>query len=278
MVQKGRRALAVAVYSAISLAGCAKRYPVEGILLESRRSAREIVVAHRPIGDYMPAMTMTFPVSREVSLDQATPGSRVRFDLRVSKSSSIAKRLEVLTPKLEDADGTPIRVEIPANKVAIGQAVPDFSLTDQAGRAVRLGDFRGSTVAVDFIYTRCPLPDVCPRLSANFAAAAKKLTGVEFLSVTIDPQFDTPAVLSEYAKRWQADGERWRFLTGTGEQIRQTAGLFGLVYWPEEGSITHSVATAIIDRNGVLVAKIEGAKFRPDELRALLIHFGATTR
>ena len=97
------------------------------------------------------------------------------------------------------------------------------------------------------------------------------MPNVEFLSITIDPQYDTPAVLSEYAKRWQA-GASWRFLTGTVEQIQQVAGLFGLIYWPEEGSITHTVATAVIGRDGTLKARIEGAGYRPDQLRALIEH------
>jgi protein SCO1/2 len=159
------------------------------------------------------------------------------------------------------------------SKVLIDHKMPSFTLLDQNGRTVSLADFRGKVVVVDFIYTRCPLPDVCPRLSANFATVSKKLRGrdVEFLSITIDPQHDTPEVLQEYARRWQA-GESWRFLTGTAEQIQEVAGLFGLIYWPEEGSITHTVATAVIGRDGTLAAQIDGAKYRPDELLALVEH------
>lgn len=161
---------------------------------------------------------------------------------------------------------------MPQNALQIGLKCPDFSLVDQGGKTVHLADFSGKVIVIDFIYTRCPLPDVCPRLSANFASVSKKLRGhgVEFLSITIDPQFDTPAVLAEYARRWQADGESWKFLTGAAEQIQEVAGLFGLVYWPEEGSITHTVATAVIRRDGTLAAKIDGAGYRPDELRALI--------
>ena len=161
----------------------------------------------------------------------------------------------------------------PLNRVLIDHKIPLFSLVDQTGRTVSLSDFQGKVVVVDFIYTRCPLPDVCPRLSANFSSVSKKLRGreVEFLSITIDPQFDTPAVLSEYARRWQA-GESWKFLTGTSAQIQEVAGLFGLIYWPEEGSITHTVATAVIGRDGTLLAKIDGAGYRPDQLLALVEH------
>ncbi len=121
-----------------------------------------------------------------------------------------------------------------------------------------------------FIYTRCPLPDVCPRLSANFAYLNKRVHDVALLSITIDPQFDTPAVLAEYARRYGSDGERWRFLTGSIEQIREVAGRFGLIYWPEDGSITHTVATGIIGRDGRLAALVEGSSYRPEQLRDLV--------
>ena len=262
--------------------GCAKHYRVEGLVLQSDPAQRTILVSHRPIGRYMPAMTMEFHVAPKEDLSKLTPGTRLSFDLRISKHESIATHLQPRTAKLE-VDGKEIRVETPANKVALGDAVPDFTLTDQANRSVRLSDFRGRVVAIDFIYTRCPLPDVCPRLSANFAYVAKQLISptagrdLELLSITIDPQYDTPAALTEYARRYGADGEHWRFLTGSLDDIRQVAGLFGLVYWAEEGSITHTAATALITRDGKLAAVIQGSNYRAVQLRDLVEHTMSNT-
>ncbi len=240
------------------LAGCAKHYRVEGIVLKI--DERTMTVSHRPIEGYMPAMTMPFSVAPGEDLSNLQPGSRVSFELRDGK----ARHVKIREAKLD------VPVAAPANKLAIGDIVPDFSLTDQAGRSVRLRDFSDRVVAVDFIYTRCPLPDVCPRLSANFAYLNKRVPDVELLSITIDPQFDTPQVLAEYSRRYGGDGERWRFLTGSLAQIREVAGLFGLIYWPEDGSITHTVATGIIGRDGRLAALIEGATYRPEQLRDLV--------
>jgi protein SCO1/2 len=145
-------------------------------------------------------------------------------------------------------------------------------LTDQSGRAVHLADFRGKVTALDFIYTRCPLPDVCPRLSSNFAYASRHLSNVQLLSITIDPRYDTPAVLTEYAHRWSANGQSWRFLTGAEDRVHEIAGMFGLIYWPEEGTLTHTVATAVISRDGKLAAIIEGSNYRPEQLRDLIEH------
>jgi protein SCO1/2 len=242
----------------------AHRYPVEGIVVETKPELRQMVVAHKPIDNYMPAMTMPFRVGRGVDLGKLAPGTRVGFELAVGKHASMARKVRVYEA-LND-------LKLPktaSSGTLIGHKMPLFSLTDQTGKTVSLADFQGKVVVVDFIYTRCPLPDVCPRLSANFASVSKKRRDVEFLSITIDPQFDTPAVLAEYARRWQA-GESWKFLTGTPEQIQKVAGFFGLVYWPEEGSITHTVATAVIGRDGTLVAKIDGAGYRPDQLLALI--------
>ncbi len=223
-----------------------------------------MTVSHRPIEGYMPAMTMPFRVAPAENLSKLSPGSRVEFDLRVGKEESVARHVKIRETRLD------VPAAAPSNRVAIGAVMPDFSLIDQAGRTVRLRDYAGRVVAVDFIYTRCPLPDVCPRLSANFAYLNKRVHDVALLSITIDPQFDTPAVLAEYARRYGSDGERWRFLTGSIEQIREVAGRFGLIYWPEDGSITHTVATGIIGRDGRLAALVEGSSYRPEQLRDLV--------
>jgi protein SCO1/2 len=244
------------------------RYQVEGIVVETKPALRQMVVAHRPIDNYMPAMTMPFHVGSGVDLEKLTPGTRIGFELKVGRHVSMAQKVQIRSTvndfKLP---------AIPVAQIVIGFKIPPFSLLDQSGETVHLSDFQGKVVVVDFIYTRCPLPDVCPRLSANFSSVSKKLRGrdVEFLSITIDPQFDTPAILAEYARRWQA-AESWKFLTGTSAQIQEVAASFGLAYWPEEGSITHTVATAVIGRDGTLVAKIDGAAYRPDQLLALIQH------
>jgi protein SCO1/2 len=124
-------------------------------------------------------------------------------------------------------------------------------------------------VAIDFVYTRCPLPDVCPRLSANFAALQKRVPGLQLLSITVDPQFDRPPVLAEYARRYGADPERWTFLTGSLEEVRRVAAEFGLVFWNEESMIAHTAVTAIVDRDGKLAGLVEGSSYRWEQIRDL---------
>jgi protein SCO1/2 len=263
-----RRWAAGSALMAIELAatGCAKHYRAEGLVLRVDPLHRTVLISHRPIRGYMPAMSMQFRAAQHENLAALAPGTRIDFDLRVTAKSSEVRRIRARETRQD------IPVAPPSNMVGLGGAIPDFSLTDQEGRAVRLADFRGRVVAIDFIYTRCPLPDVCPRLSATFAYAARRLHDrpVTFLSITVDPTWDTPAVLGEYARRYGAGGLAWRFLTGPPEAVREVAGLFGLTYFAEEGAITHTIATAVISRDGKLAARIDGSGYRPDQLVDLL--------
>jgi protein SCO1/2 len=237
----------------------ARNYAVDGIVVAVDPTARTMLVSHRPIEHYMPAMMMPFRVEDAKELARLHPGARVEFDLSVDRERSLARNIRI-TGESE------IRASKPG--IAIGDQLPDFRLTDQDGRTVTAADLRGQIVAIDFIYTRCPLPDVCPRLSANFAMLARRFAGrVLLLSVTVDPDYDTPPVLAAYAKRWNADPRTWRFLTG---DVSGVAVALGEVYWFDEGSIGHNSMTSIFGRDGRLAAVVEGAGYRADQLGDLI--------
>jgi protein SCO1/2 len=242
----------------------AKTYSVDGIVVAVDPGARTMLVSHRAIAHYMPAMLMPFRVENTAELASLHPGSRIEFELSVTKAHSLARKIR--------GSGAPdVAVPGSAQKLAIGSVLPDFQLVDQNGRTFRADDLRGKVVAIDFIYTRCPLPDVCPRLSANFAMLQRQFRehagdSLLLLSVTVDPEFDTPPVLAEYAHRWAA-GSGWRFLTG---DVAALAASLGEIYWAEEGSIGHNSTTSIIGRDGRLAAQVEGSNYRPDQLVHLI--------
>ena len=247
----------------------AKTWAVDGIVIAVDPVARTMLVSHRPIvnsrgGNYMGAMAMPFRVGSSEELKGLQPGDRVTFELVVDKTKSLARGVR-------RTGAGPGAIPPPKEKLRIGGALPDFALSDQAGNVVRLSELRGRVLAIDFIYTRCPLPDVCPRLSASFATVAKRLRGQEvtLLSVTVDPEYDTPEVLADYARRWGAAGLNWRFLTG---DVSKLAGALGEVYWTDEGSIGHNSATAIVGRDGRLAATLEGSSWRADQLEKLILH------
>lgn len=259
-------------------ASCAKYYRVDGMVLRVDPERQNIVVSHRAIPGYMGAMVMPFRVRRAAEMQGLAPGSRVEFRLVVTKRSSFVQRVRSKgsdTEGIAEDGGEKIRLPRPAEQVVPGSVVPDFTLIDQSEHPVHFSDFRGKVVAVNFIYTRCPLPDVCPRLSANFARLQRKFAGrlgtdLVFLSVSIDPQYDTPAVLSRYAKIWGAKAEAWYFLTGDSREVEKAAGRFGLVYWPEEGLLTHTSRTGVVARDGRLVATVEGSSYSVDQLYDLI--------
>ncbi len=237
---------------------------------------QSVVISHRDIPHYMPAMSMPFHVRTVAELNGLAPGAQVEGVLVVRKSGAYIEKLRRIggSAVIEDQGD---RIVLPSNpnRVALGSAMPDFTLADQFSQPVHLSDFRGRVVAVDFIYTRCPLPDVCPRLSASFARVQTRFRdkiGKELilLSITIDPQYDTAQVLLGYAKIWNARPEGWRFLTGLDAEIEVVAQRFGMNYWPEEGVITHTSQTAVIDRAGRLAAQVNGSSFTPAQLGDLI--------
>jgi len=221
-----------------------------------------MLVSHRPIAGYMPAMMMPCRVGDPGELHGLYPGARVEFRLEVGKDHAVAHAVHKL-------DGADVEIRPPAEALHVGDAVPAFRLTDQHGAAFDAAELRGKVVAIDFIYTRCPLPDVCPRLAASFAALQRRFAdnpGVLLLSVTVDPDYDTPAVLDEYARRWNA-GARWRFLTG---DVGPLAAKLGEVYWTDEGSIGHNSTTTIIGRDGRIAARVDGASWRIEQVANLI--------
>ena len=272
-----RSNLLLFILPALLLSACARRYQVQGLVLEVNRNDRTMMISHRAIPGYMDAMAMPFWVRTAPELDSVKRGDQVEFQLVVKGGTSLAERVrpgtsaEVANARRGEA---PLPLPIPAEKLALGMPVPDFHLVNQSARPVRLSDFAGRIIVVNFIYTRCPLPEVCPRLSANFAHLQKRFRermerDLVLLSVTLDSQHDTTAVLADYAKRWGArDG--WHFLTGDPADIQRLASQLGLVYWPEDGLLTHTSQTGVISRDGRLSALIEGSSYEEDQLGDLI--------
>lgn len=248
-------------------AGCARRYRVEGLVLRVDKTQRSLLVSHQAVPNYMPAMVMPFRADRRESLATLRPGSRISFDLLVKGRQSRARHIRVVDARNDGVEG--FRFPEPPERLEVGAAVPDFTLLDQKGRTVRLSDFRNRVVALNFLYTRCPLPEVCPRLAATFLSLQRRFGDrkLALISITLDPTFDTPAVLDAYAR---SIGARWTFLTGSVEDVSAAARRFGLIHWAEEGVLVHTSATAVIDRQQRLAALVEGSSFRLEQLADLI--------
>jgi protein SCO1/2 len=252
---------------------CADRHEASGLVLKIDPAAATVTISHDPIPNFMDAMVMPFTVEQPAELKDVRPGDRIAFRINVRDDRTEIDRVRILSAAPTDSGAilSPARPTL----VAIGEPLPDFTLTNQHGQPVSLNALRGKVIAVGFIYTRCPLPDYCPRVIANLMALRHRFRDrlddeLVLLTVTFDPKHDTPEQLKAYAARQQADVRGWHFLTGSSEQIARVCAMFGVEYWAEEGLLTHTLQTAVIDREGRLAAAAEGKDFTPRQLGDLI--------
>jgi protein SCO1 len=267
----------VAAYLFAAPAWGAERHPVTAIILKIDRPHRSFVASCEEIPGYMAAMVMPFTVRDEKLLDGLQPSAFVEFTLVVDSRRSYAEGIRVhhyetmdqeslrarRLQLLQDPGGNPV--------LTLGQPVRDFALTDQSGQRVALSQFAGKVVAITFIYTSCPLPDYCFRMSNNCGRLNKRFADrmgrdLILLSITFDPEHDQPEVLAKYASTWKADPKSWHFLTGTLPEVKAVCRMFGLGFWQDEGLLTHSLHTVIVDRQGKLAANFEGNEFTAAQL------------
>jgi protein SCO1/2 len=258
----------------------ADRYPVAGMVLRVDAARRAFVASIEKIPGFMDAMAMPFEVKDARELTGLVPGAIVEFTLVVDKTASHAEGIRVRRyQSVEQDPQTARRLSLlkgisgspPPRPVAIGEIVPDFTLTDQRSRRMSLSSLRGKVVAVNFIYTACQLPDFCARIVNHFAVlrqtfASELGRNLVLLTMTFDPARDQPEVLAKYASQWKAEPDTWRFLTGSAPEIRRVLDAFGVSAFPDDGLMDHSLHTALIDRDGRLVANIEGNQYTVNQL------------
>jgi protein SCO1/2 len=268
----------------LDVSAAEKEYRVKGMVVSVNAPARSFVVSHEKIAGLMDAMTMPFEVRQAADLREIVPGTVVEFTLVVGDSTSYATRITAVRYQTVEQDpSTARRLSVMKRMagltttppVAIGAAVPDFVLTDQQRQRVSLAGFAGKVVAANFVYTRCALPQFCLRMANNFGALQKRFarelgSDLVLLTITFDPERDTPEALASYASRWQANPSGWHFLTGSSADIRRVCGLFGQEAFADEGLMNHSLHTVVISRTGMLVANIEGNQFTPEQLGDLV--------
>jgi protein SCO1 len=240
-----------------------QRYHVRGEVRGIDAESKQIRIKHEEIPNYMAAMTMPFDIRDTALLGGLRAGDEVGFELVVTEDdswiASIQKLSEGTAPAGEsNSDRTNNSVRQELQRVQVGERVPNFTLTDQNSGPVNLSDFRGKVVLLTFIYTRCPLPNFCPLMSKNFASLQERLEKrfpgkFQLLSVSIDPEFDRPEILKEYAKRYTEKQATWTYGTGTTEQTDSVGAMFGLVQERVGGLVNHDLRTAVIGPDGRLV-------------------------
>ncbi|MBL9202625.1 MAG: SCO family protein [Opitutaceae bacterium] len=278
--------LAFALLAGALLAGCSKpapaakpaaeakegRYPLTGEIVKVDAARKVLIVHHDEIKGFMPAMTMEFTASAgDVAL--AKPGQKIRAEMVDLKGADLF-HLEKIWPADPAISAT---VEAGANVLRqdthargknayreVGETVPDFALYDQSGRVVQASRFRGRQLMINFIFTRCPIATMCPAATAKMIGVQRLareagITSLELISITLDPKFDTPGVLRDYAEARGIDTANFSFLTGPETAIKDLLTQFGVIAEFEGDLIKHTLATLLVDPHGKIAHRADGS-------------------
>jgi len=257
-----------------------QRFELRGKVVGIDKSAGTVTLQHEAIPGYMAAMTMDYPLKDKWAFDILKPGQTLRATLVVASDRAWLEGI-VVTEEAKPQGSSLAPTE--SGRTPVGEEVPDFPLINQEGKRIHFHQYRGKALLLTFIYTRCPLPNYCPLMSKNFARILDEVNkdpalspSTHLLSISIDPDYDKPAVLRAYAQEVAGNPPPfnfWEFASGTPEQVRKVAEFFGLKYWTDGGQIVHTLVTALIGPDGKVVRFYRGNDWQPAEvltdLRAL---------
>lgn len=237
--------------------GCnhTKKYPLQGEVVAKNTATSEITVDHKDIPGFMAAMTMPYRVKDPAVVQELQPGDKIVAEVVVGKDPSDYWLEDVrITDESGRSQGKPAAAP---QMLMPGARVPDIALVNQDGRTIHFSDFGGKALLVTFVYTRCPMPNFCPRLSSQFARIhneLKKNPGdygkTHLLSISFDPKYDTPAVLRKYGLAY-LDGDasgfsHWDFASTNPADLRRLAEAFGLAYQEEGNQISHTMSIVLV--------------------------------
>lgn len=258
-------------------ASARKEYPTRGVVVALGEDPSEIRIRHEEIPGYMKAMTMTFAARPTNAIAGLKPNDVVEFVLVDTGDDGWIESVKKVGEAPSQAEEAGVRTVPPSELLEVGSLIPDYVLTNQLGQAESLASLRGQAVAFTFIFTSCPFPTFCPRMTDNFAAVQKLLQedtagpkNWKLWSVTIDPDIDTPALLKAYGNRHKNDPKHWSLLTGSLRDITRLGDSVGLTFWKADGTINHNLRTVVVDASGRVQAIIPENKWTPEELAAEL--------
>jgi protein SCO1/2 len=262
------------VIAALTVSACsrAREYELRGQILAVNRERQEITIKHGDIKGFMPGMTMPFKVKDARLLEGREVGDLITATLVVKDADGYLSAIERTGHAAVAAPPAMPAVDV----LEAGEPVPEVRVIDETGTARALNAWRGRVLAVTFTYTRCPLPDFCPRLDRQFRAVQDQVLAdprlrdrVALLSFSFDPAFDTPPVLAAHAERLGADPRVWHFVTGQQDEIASFAARFGISIVRDSSNaldITHNLRTAVIASDGTLVTILKGNEWTPIDL------------
>ena len=255
----------------------AKRFDLSGKVVSVEPGKHIITVAHDDIKDYMPAMTMPFTVKgSDWVFGVVKPGNRIAAAYVVDGTDSWLEEVVITqegSVETNSASGTP--------EPKPGDEVPNYRLVNQNGDAIRIHDYKGKALLLTFIFTRCQDPNQCTLMSGNFANIHQELekqpeirNKTHLLSITFDPEYDTPKVLRSYGSAYTGKYtdetfDHWEFASGTQDEVKKVAQYFGMRYHRDEAGkeqMIHTLATALIGPDSKLVKIYRVNEWTPEEV------------
>jgi protein SCO1/2 len=221
-------------------------------------------------------MTMPFNVKNTNELAGLATNDQVSFTMIVTEDDGWIeniKKIGVDTNSLAVKERPKVRVVRDVEPLAIGDKMPDYTFTNSLGDKISLSDFNGQAYAFTFIFTRCPFPTFCPRMNSNFSEAYKHLisagnapTNWHLISISFDPDFDTPQRLKDYSATYKPDPRKWDWVTGAMIDIDAISEQVGMAFAFENNTFNHTLRTVVVDKNGVIRQIFVGNEWKPEEL------------
>lgn len=257
-----------------------KRYTLKGKVIAVDKAKKKATIEHEEVKGYMPPMTMDFPIKADWIWEDLKPGAEISSaDLVVDETAKEPYWLENIALILAPNPNEPAP-PVDERFAQIGKEIPEFTLTNQDGKRLSTKDYKGKTWAITFIYARCPIPDYCIKMSTNFSDAALQIMGSDFkdkmrlLSVSFDPENDTPAKLRQYGQGYlgkdaKPDFSVWQLAVGDDKEVKTIADFFGLRYEVDEKDKTqfnHSLRTAVISPEGKVTKIFAGNEWTANDL------------
>jgi len=258
------RPIITIVALAILVAACkskTSRHELKGEVIQRNPATSEITVKHGEIPGFMPAMTMPYKVSSPLMAAIVEPGDKIAADV-ITEGNGKDYLLDNI--RITDTSGRKApKTATAAPPLPPGSRVPDLELINQDGKTIHLTDFKGKALLVTFIYTRCPLPNFCPRLSSQFARIHEDLaktpedySRTHLLAITLDPAYDTPAILRKYGLAYLHDDasgfSHWDFASTSADKLEKLAAAFGLSYQEADNQISHTMDIVLVSPDGTI--------------------------
>jgi protein SCO1 len=254
----------------------AKYYQLKGTVISVDVGHEQIIVKHEAIPGFMEAMTMSYGVKDDAALKQLKAGDQITARVVVTSDDVWLDNIVIVQGAAGAAANVP-PPELDQHVPQPGEKVPDFTFINQDGRRTHFRRYRGKMVLLTFIYTRCPLPNYCPLMTRHFAEINQRLAAnaelearTHLLTLSFDPEHDTPAVLKAYAGRYVGKNDpgfrRWEFASVPSAELKEVSSFFGLTYEAQDGQIVHSMSTALVSPDQKLFRWYSGNGWSPSEV------------